>query len=367
VVDPQVAVVIPSHSLEREALLVRAVDSVLAQRPGPAEIVVSVDHNDALLDRATAALPGVTVVANEFARGVSGNRNTGVRHTTTPLVALLDDDVYAHPGWLAGLLDPFDDPGVIGTGGAIVPIWESARPSWFPDEFLWAVGGSYTGMPTVTARVRNVWSASMAVRRAAFDAVGGFRVGFGKVGDRARPEDTDLCLRMSRATGGQWRYVPRSRIDHPVPAERATVRFFLGRCFNEGRGKVEMGRLNEGRESLDSERDYLRRTLPRAIGRGFAGALRGQGLAHAGRAVAVVAGMCAAAAGGGIETVRPHRTPAPDHDPAVAAEAADAPVTRTRAIDPPAADARVTDTPAADARITDIAATVCAERSEAVA
>ncbi|HEY2672272.1 MAG TPA: glycosyltransferase family 2 protein [Rugosimonospora sp.] len=304
--DPQVSVVIPCHTLQRVAHLARAVASALAQRPAPAEVVVSVDHNDELLDHARSTLAGVTVVANEFARGVSGNRNTGVAHTTTPVVALLDDDAYAHPGWLAGLAGPFEDPQVIGSGGAIVPVWESPRPTWFPDEFLWAVGGSYTGMPTVTAPVRNVWSASMAVRRTAFDAVGGFRVGFGKVGDRARPEDTDLCLRMSKATGGRWMYVPQARIDHPVPTARTTVRFFLGRCFNEGRGKVELGRLNDGRESLDSERDYLRRTLPRAIGRGVAGALRGRGLAHAGQAAAVLAGMAAAAAGGTVGTVAPH-------------------------------------------------------------
>ena len=203
---------------------------------------------------------------------------------------------------------------MVGSGGAIVPVWESPRPSWFPDEFLWAVGGSYTGMPTVTAPVRNVWSASMAVRRSAFDAVGGFRVGFGKVGDRARPEDTDLCLRMSKATGGRWMYVPEARIDQPVPTARTSVRFFLARCLNEGRGKVEMGRLNDGRQSLDSERDYLRRTLPRAVGRGLGATLRGEGLAHAGRALAVVAGVCAAAAGGTLETLRPRRDPVPAGD-----------------------------------------------------
>ncbi|GAA5181303.1 hypothetical protein GCM10023322_15620 [Rugosimonospora acidiphila] len=315
--DAGVSVVIPCHTEKRKEQLARAVASAQAQRPAPAQVVVSVDHNDALLDYAASTLTGVTVVANEFDRGVSGNRNTGVAHTSTPIIALLDDDAYAHPGWLAGLSEPFEDPRVVGSGGAIVPVWESPRPSWFPDEFLWAVGGSYTGMPTVTAQVRNVWSASMAVRRDAFDAVAGFRVGFGKVGDRARPEDTDLCLRMSKATGGRWMYVPEARIDHPVPTARTTVRFFLGRCFNEGRGKVEMGRLNDGRESLDSERDYLRRTLPRAIGRGVSGALRGQGVANAGRAAAVLAGMCAAAAGGAMETVRPNRagTPVPSGQP----------------------------------------------------
>src|SRR5207248_2575735 len=84
----------------------------------------------------------------------------------------------------------------------IRPAWETARPAWVPDEFLWAWGGSYTGMPTATARVRNVWSASMAVRREVFAKVAGFRAGFGKVGARARPADPDLCLRTAAACAG---------------------------------------------------------------------------------------------------------------------------------------------------------------------
>src|SRR5439155_17283798 len=143
----------------------------------------------------------------------------GIRHTRTPLVALLDDDAYAHPGWLAGLVAPFVDPSVIGTGGAIEPEWEARQPFWLPNEFLWTVGGSWTGS-RVPEPTRNVWSASMAVRRDVFDAVGGFRAGFGKLGDRSRPEDTELCLRMSRHGGGQWIFVPDAVIGHPVPAER---------------------------------------------------------------------------------------------------------------------------------------------------
>ncbi len=296
-----VSVVIPCHTERRWSQLVRAVRSVLDQRPRPVEVVVVVDHNDTLLTRAQTELAGVTVLANRYQRGVSGNRNTGVAHTRTPVVALLDDDAHAYPDWLAGLAAPFADPGVVGTGGAIAPDWERPRPSWFPDELLWAVGGSYPGLPGTTAPVRNVWSASMAVRREGFDRVGGFRVGFGKVGERSRPEDTDLCLRMSAATGGHWVYVPHARIDHPVPAERNRFGFLLNRCYQEGRGKVEIARLNRGGRSLGAERGYLTRTVPRAVGRGLADALRGRGVVHATRAGVVLAGVAAAAVGGAVE------------------------------------------------------------------
>src|SRR3954447_9366274 len=144
-----------------------------------------------------------------------------------------------------------------------------------PEEFLWAVGGSYAGMPTRTAQIRNVWSASMIVRREVFTAVGGFRVGFGKLGDQNRPEDTELCLRMSALAGGHWMYVPDAVIRHEVPASRSTFGFFLRRCYAEGRGKVAMAGLLDGAESLGSERDYLR-SLPRAVIRNLVAATRGR-------------------------------------------------------------------------------------------
>jgi GT2 family glycosyltransferase len=300
-----VSVVIPCHTERGWDTLVSAVTSALAQEPAPAEVVVVVDHNPRLYYRARRDLSGVTVLENRFARGASGTRNTGSWHTTTPLIAFLDGDITAGPQWLATLVAPFDDPSVVGTGGAIAPAWERPRPRWMPDELLWAVGASYTGLPATTAPVRNVWSASMAVRRDVFAAVGGFREGFGKIGSRNRPEDTELCLRMS-VDGGRWMYVPDSKVAHDVPAERSTFRFLLRRCYAEGRGKVQMSRLLDSSQNLGAERSYLSRTLPRAVLRDLSGAVRAERPAragHAARAGTVVAAVAAAAAGGAVESL----------------------------------------------------------------
>jgi len=300
-----VSIVIPCHSDRGWDTLVGTVASALAQQPAPAEVVVVVDHNRGLYERAHARFTGVTVLENRFAQGASGARNTGAWQTSTPLVAFLDGDITAGPQWLAQLVAPFADPSVVGTGGAIAAAWERSRPRWMPDELLWAVGASYTGMPTTTAPVRNVWSASMAVRREVFAEVGGFREGFGKIGSRNRPEDTDLCLRMGAK--GQWMYVPGAVVKHDVPAERSTFRFLLRRCYAEGRGKVQMARLLHGSKSLGTERSYLTRTLPRAVLRGLSGAIgpgnRPARTNHAARAGTVVAAVAAAAVGGAVETL----------------------------------------------------------------
>lgn len=296
---PAVSVVIPCHSEERWTYLEAAVESAKAQHLAPAEIVIVVDHNTKLYSRLRRELSGVTVLENRYTKGVSGNRNTGAFHTTTEIIAFLDDDAIADPEWLGGLVAPFADENVVGTGGGINPNWLRARPSWFPDEFLWAVGGSYTGMPTTTAPIRNVWSASMAVRRDRFMAVGGFLTGFGKDGNRNRPEDTELCIRMA-GDGGSWMFVPGAVIAHAVPAGRDNMRFFLKRCYAEGRGKVQMAGLNSG-DSLGSERDYLRKTLPRAVVREIADAGKGRGAKHALRAGAVLIGVAAAGFGAVVQ------------------------------------------------------------------
>ena len=301
-------IVIPTHTEERWSSLVRTVACAKSQQVEPAEVVVVVDHNPELFRRIRRDLPGVTVLENAYAQGVSGNRNTGAFHARTALVAFMDDDITAGPDWLGHLIEPFADPRVVGTGGGIDPDWEGDRPRWMPDEFLWAVGGSYAGMPTETSPIRNVWSASMVVRRDTFNAVGGFRVGFGKLGDRNRPEDTELCLRMAALDGGHWMYVPGAVIRHEVPARRSTFGFFLHRCYAEGRGKVQMAGLHDGGETLGAERDYLW-SLPKAVLRNLGAGLTGKGTDHFLRAGGVVAGVAAAGWGGVVETVAAKRAP----------------------------------------------------------
>jgi glucosyl-dolichyl phosphate glucuronosyltransferase len=298
------SVVIPTHSERRWASLQRTVASAQQQKTRPAEIIVVVDHNPAMFERVKAEFPGVTVLENTSLRGASGNRNTGAFHSRSELIAFLDDDTVAHPTWLGRLAAPFADPAVVGAGGLIMPAWERRRPSWLPDELLWTVGVSYAGMPTSVAEIRNVWSASMMIRRAAFEKVGGFRVGFGKLGDQNRPEDTELCLRMTAGNGGHWMYVPSAVIRHEVPATHSSFGFFVRRCYAEGRGKVAMAGLLKGTstESLDSERGYLM-SLPKAF-------VRNLGRGRLRKAGGVFVGVAAAGWGGVVETVAGKRTAA---------------------------------------------------------
>ncbi len=294
---PTVSVIIAAYTMRRWDDLLAAVASIRAQTVRVLETIVVIDHCPDLLALAARELPPVTVIPNIGCRGAGGARNCGVASSRGEVVAFLDDDAFASPDWLENLLRHFANPQVVGVGGRLDPLWADARPRWFPAEFDWAVGASYRGMPERPVPVRNVWSGNMAIRRRTFDAIQGFRADFGKLGERSRPEDTDLCLRAAMAHDqGTWIYEPSAAATHRVPPQRAHLGFFLRRCLNEGSGKAALAALNGASQSTSAERHYTRHVLPRAIARGLWEAARGDASGGL-RSMAIAAGFSLAMTG----------------------------------------------------------------------
>ena len=296
-----ISVVIACHTADRWPLLTSAVESVLGQRRRPDQTVVVVDHNPSLAARLRSWSRDATILENTSARGASGARNTGAFHAGTDLVAFLDDDAAAHPEWLANLERAFAAaPDVVGVGGRVLPDWSGRRPVWLPEEFDWVVGATHRGAPTGIAEVRNAWAENMAVRADTFRLVGGFRTGFGKLGAHSRPEDTDLCIRMA-AAGGRWLYTPDAVVSHHVPPGRSTYRFFVRRCYHEGRGKADLVALlpasSGGSGPLSDERAYVRRVLPGGVVRNVARFVRRAEVPALQRAVTILVGLAATVVG----------------------------------------------------------------------
>lgn len=272
------SVVICAYTEERWGDLETAVASALDQSAPALEIVVAIDHNESLLERARAELRDVIVVANDGATGLAGARNSGAAATSAPVIAFLDDDACAARDWLERLLEHYDDENVLGAGGLIEPDWRSQRPRWFPDEFAWVVGCSYRGLPTGTEPVRNMIGANMSVRRDVLEAIGGFREDLGRLPSGAgAAEETDFCIRgQQRFPDGRWLYVPAARVSHAVGAQRTSWAFFRRRCLNEGLAKAAMVAGTGSRSGLASERAYVRRVLPAGVARGLLAGLRGE-------------------------------------------------------------------------------------------
>ena len=298
------SVVICAYTEDRWSELVEAAESARAQTHPPAETIVVIDHNEALLARAreTIAGDGIVVVANSGPQGLSGARNAGVAASTGAVVAFLDDDAAADPDWLRTLLDAYADDRVIGAGGSIMPLWESIAPRWFPAEFLWVMGCTYRGLPAHPAAVRNLIGANMSFRRSAIESVGGFLSGFGQVAEgMLRCDDTEFCIRLGkRLPDGVILYQPAAGVRHHVPRARASWRYFRRRCFTEGLAKAHLSRLAGAADGLSTERRYTLYALPTGVGRGIADGLAGRDPTGFARSGAIVAGLGITAAGYGL-------------------------------------------------------------------
>ncbi|MCU1497038.1 MAG: glycosyl transferase family 2 [Acidimicrobiales bacterium] len=289
---PTMTAVVCTHDLGRWDALVRAVESLGSQTEVPTEVLVVVDHNEALLARCRSELHGVRVIANERQKGLSGARNTAIAHAAADTVAFLDDDAWAAPDWADRLLAVYEDPSVVAVGGAVDPYWVEGRPAWFPDEFDWVVGCTYRGLPTVRSTVRNVIGANMSFRRSALEGTGGFDELLGRVGsDGAGCEETELCIRLTQQDPSALIiFEPTARVQHEVPAERGTFSYFAKRCRAEGRSKARVSRLVGSADGLDSERTYATRTLPMGVLRAL-GRLAGLDASGGAQATTVVAGL----------------------------------------------------------------------------
>ncbi|MFI9613988.1 glycosyltransferase family 2 protein [Streptomyces sp. NPDC052023] len=314
--DPDISVVICAYTEDRWEDILAAVASVRAQSRPALETLLVVDHNEALLDRLTREYEEcgegavVRVLANAGPRGLSAGRNTGIAAAHGDVIAFLDDDAVAERDWLRHFAASYADPRVMAVGGRTEPVWASGRrPDWFPKEFDWVVGCTYRGLPRGLVRVRNVLGGNASFRRTAFDAAGGFATGIGRDGDR-RPlgcEETELCIRLTRALPEAVLLIDdRAVIHHRVPPGRERFGYFRTRAYAEGLSKALVARSVGAQKGLESERRYAARVLPAGVARGLRDAVLARP-GGAGRAGAIVAGVCAAAGGYVVGSVRARR------------------------------------------------------------
>jgi glycosyltransferase involved in cell wall biosynthesis len=295
--DIDISVVICAFSERRWRELGAAIESLQRQTSPAREIIVVIDHNEGLLARARSAWPEASVLPNRNSRGLSGAKNSGASVARGEVVAFLDDDAEADERWLERLASAYQDSRILAAGGAVEPLWPSDRPAWFPPEFDWVVGCSYSGMPRETSVVRNLFGGNMSIRRQPLADLGGFVDGIGRSGTKpVGCEETELCIRARQRWPDRLTlYVPDARIRHTVTRERTSPTYFVSRCLAEGRSKAIIGGLVGHAPALETERAYVRRTLSAGFMAGLWGALRRQN--SIGRPLAILVGLAVTSVG----------------------------------------------------------------------
>lgn len=228
---PEIAAVFVSHNTR--GLLLDALASVRGAR----EIVV-VDNasTDGTVTAVRQAFPEATVIESPVNKGYGAAANLGVAACSSPFVLLLNSDVVKRPGAFraltahlernprAGLVGPrLENPD--GTlqrscfaflGTARLAVEKTALGPWL-GRFLggWSIHyGPYDRPRTAPW----VLGAALAVRRQAFDDVGGFDPSFFLYG-----EEVDLCYRMWKA-GWEVHYTPAATVEHLGGGSTAAAR-----------------------------------------------------------------------------------------------------------------------------------------------
>jgi glycosyltransferase involved in cell wall biosynthesis len=293
-----VTIVICTYTDDRWATIQRAIEVLLKQSSFSDELLVVVDHNESLLAKCRDTFADCLVIPNRHSRGLSGARNTALERARGSIVIFLDDDAVPLDGWLDALRAPYVDERINGVGGFAKPHWARGRPRWFPDEFLWVVGCSHRGLPSVAQPVRNLIGANMSFRKVAFDSVGGFVEAMGRVGTRPLGcEETEFSIRLTKANPDVvLLYNPAAQVEHYVSGQRGSIRYFAQRCWAEGLSKAEVSRRVGRSRALSSERHYASQVLPRGVWQGLRESSAGDiwGVA---RAAAIVLGFTITTAG----------------------------------------------------------------------
>jgi GT2 family glycosyltransferase len=223
---PTASIVIPTRA--RPEYLDVTLRSIVpqAQEVG-AEVLVVTDGSEPA-SAAVARRHGARLVELPHPAGANAARNAGVAAAASPeLIAFLDDDVDAPPGWLGALIDGVNgNPGVDVFGGPIRARLEGGGPR--------ACGREKAPITTLYAGDRDrdvdlVWSANMAVRRRALAMVGPFdeRV-------KLRGEEEEWQRRYKTA-GGRVRYIAAAGLDHRRTAADSRLLPLARAAYHQGR------------------------------------------------------------------------------------------------------------------------------------
>lgn len=274
------SVVVCTYSDERINLLQRAISSLELQTYGNRDVIVVADEGPGIPDALCSALPSdVRVVTNDRPGDQVRARNVGIQASTGDIVVFLDDDAVADANWLRRLMDHFRVEDIVAAGGRAVPVWEvGQRPSWFPEELDWIVGGTYRGYSESARAVRNLHGHNMAFRREILSRAGGFRIGrTGGDPSSCDGDEVELCIRIQAMLPGSLIFFdPNAFIYHKVPRAKTRLRYIIRKSYGQGRGKALIRAMHSSNpEVLSSEFQYVRHLfsnfVPRVTKRAFGG------------------------------------------------------------------------------------------------
>lgn len=212
-------------ALGQEGLEGRAVEIVVVDND-------SVPSAASLIETLRAGAAFALVYVHEARPGVAHARNAAMAAAGGDLIAFLDDDEEAPPGWLAALiavLDEFSADAVFGPVRARAP-QSVVRHRDYLEGFFSRTGPKQAGV------IEGYYGCGNSlVRRAALpDAAAPFSLDRNEIGG-----EDDLLFGRMQAAGARFAWAPEAFVwEDPVPS-RLNLRYAIARAFAYGQGPSE--------------------------------------------------------------------------------------------------------------------------------
>jgi len=236
----QISAIICTHN--RDNYLGAAIDSLLGQDfAGEFEVIVvdngSSDRTREVTEKRTSD-PRLKYIF-EPTIGLSVARNTGAKEAKSEILAYLDDDAVASPGWLQVLYDAYQQNLQLAiAGGKVTLLWPPnvEPPKWLSTGLAGNLGAYdlgdsvvYIDKPGLTPRGLNY-----SIRRQFLSDIGGFDPQLGRVGKNLLSNEELQMTELALKKGWQVAYLPAALVAHNVAPERINRSWFLNRGWWQG-------------------------------------------------------------------------------------------------------------------------------------
>jgi len=224
---PTASIIVPTR--DRAGYLDVALATIAPQAAAADVEVLVVDDGPSADTEDVARRHGARYVAHGAARGLNAVRNAGIAAARGSLLVFVDDDVAAHRGWLAALLD------ADARAGPEVGAFTGPIHARFEDHELRMCGREG---PPITSQdhgpvdcdVAHAWGANMTLRRSAIERVGLFDESPEIDGAGDEQEWQERLL----ASGARIRYVAAAALDHRRAGDDARLRSLAAGAYRRG-------------------------------------------------------------------------------------------------------------------------------------